>query len=433
MNVIQIAVAFVIGGTLGALAVALWSRARLTTLQVELARLKTTLDHERSAAEERVRLIQQTQDQLKESFRTLSTDALDSNRASFLDLARETLARQQIEARGELEKREQAVKSLVEPIGSSLEKVRQHIEQVEKKRATDYGGLTAQLRAFSEDQTRLRIETGNLVKALRRPTVRGRWGEIQLRRVVEMAGMVKHCDFTEQTTAGDESSRSRPDLVVRLPGNKQVVVDAKTPLDAYLDALEAEGETARDVALARHAQQVRDHIAGLSKRSYWDQFDSSPEFVVMFLPNEGVFHAALEQDATLIEKGVEQKVILATPTTLIALLRAVHYGWQQEVLAENAQRISELGRELYERLATLAGHFRDLGARLDSAIDSYNKAVGSLEARVLVSARKFPELGISRGKQLPELTTVDRTARGLQADELASGEDDGEPQGGEQS
>jgi len=427
MNVIQLAVAFVIGGALGALAVALWSRSRLSTLQVELARLKTVLEHERSAAEERIQLIRQTQEQLKESFKTLSRDALDNNRASFLDLAKESLARQQIEARGELEKREQAVKNLVEPIGTSLDKVRQHIDQIEKKRAADYGGLAAQLKAFSEDQTRLRIETGNLVKALRRPTVRGRWGEIQLRRVVEMAGMVKHCDFTEQTTAGDESSRSRPDMIVRLPGDKQVVVDAKTPLDAYLDALEAEEELAREAALARHAQQVRDHIAGLSKRSYWDQFETSPEFVVMFLPNEGVFYAALEQDSTLIEKGVEQKVILATPTTLIALLRAVHYGWQQEVLAENAQRISELGRELYERLATLAGHFRDLGGRLDAAIDSYNKAVGSLEARVLVSARRFPELGISRGKPLPELATVDRTARELQANELTSDEDAGEP------
>jgi DNA recombination protein RmuC len=424
MDVIQLAVALVIGAALGALAVAVWSRNRRAALQVELARLETTLEHERSAAEERVQMIRQTQEQLKESFKALSRDALDSNRTSFLDLAKESLARQQIDARGELEKRKQAVENLVEPISTSLDKVRQHIDQIEKKRATDYGGLAAQLKAFSEDQNRLRSETGNLVKALRRPTVRGRWGEIQLRRVVEMAGMLKHCDFTEQTTVGDESSRSRPDVVVRLPGDKRVVVDAKTPLDAYLDALETDEEVAREAALARHAQQVRDHISGLSKRSYWDQFETSPEFVVMFLPNEGVFYAALEQDGTLIEKGVEQKVILATPTTLIALLRAVHYGWQQEVLAENAQRISELGRELYERLATLANHFRDLGGRLDAAIDSYNKAVGSLEARVLVSARRFPELGISRGKPLPELTAVDRTTRELQANELTSGEDE---------
>jgi DNA recombination protein RmuC len=294
-----------------------------------------------------------------------------------------------------------------------------HVDQIEKKRAADYGGLTEQLKMFSQDQKQLRTETGNLVKALRRPTVRGQWGEIQLRRVVEMAGMVKHCDFTEQSTAGDDSARIRPDLVVRLPGEKQVVVDAKTPLDAYLDALEAADDDLRQAAMARHAQQVRDHIQGLSKRSYWDQFETSPDFVVMFLPNEGVFYAALDQDATLIEKGVEQKVILATPTTLIALLRAVHYGWQQEVLAENAQRISELGRELYERLATLAGHFRDLGGRLDAAIDSYNKAIGSLEGRVLVSARRFPELGVSRAKDLPELPTVDRTARTLQAPEIA--------------
>jgi DNA recombination protein RmuC len=236
-----------------------------------------------------------------------------------------------------------------------------------------------------------------------------------------MAGMLEHCDFETQAAAG-EGGAQRPDLVVHLPAGKTVVVDAKTPLEAYLEALETEDEEGRRAKMAKHAHQVRDHIAGLAKKSYWEQFETSPEFVIMFLPSESVFYAALEQDATLIERGVNQKVILATPTTLIALLRAVHYGWRQEILAENAQRISELGRELYERLSTLAEHFRTLGRRLDGAVESYNSALGSLESRVLVSARRFPELGIGGGKEIEAVPGVERSSRKLQSPELG---DDG--------
>jgi len=315
-----------------------------------------------------------------------------------------------------LEKRQQAVADLVAPIGESLKRVDEQIDQMERVRDRAYGDLTAQVRSLIETQEKLQSETGNLVKALRTPTVRGRWGEIQLKRVVEIAGMLPYCDFVEQETVQTSNGRLRPDLIVRLPGGKNVVVDAKTPLMAYLDAVESVDDDVRRQKLMDHASQVRTHMAQLSSKAYQEQFDPTPEFVVMFLPGETFFSAALEQEPGLIERGVTQKVIPASPTTLIALLKAVAYGWNQEKLARNAKEISILGKELYDRLRSLGAHFENVGKGLDRAVESYNKAIGSLESRVMVSARKFAELGAPVAEELAELSPIETTTRNLTLD-----------------
>src|SRR5579863_483345 len=343
----------------------------------------------------------------------MASDALKSNNLSFLVLARESLERFQTEARGDLEARQRAVADMVAPVRESLNKVDAQIQQMEVARGGAYSELRAQVQSLITTQKDLQSETGNLVRALRTPNVRGRWGEIQLRRVVEIAGMLSYCDFAEQETVTTETGRLRPDLVVKLPGGKQVVVDAKTPLQAFLEAFETTDEEARRVCLATHARQVRDHMNTLSGKKYWEQFEATPEFGVMFLPGETFFSAALEQDSSLIEHGVLNRVIPASPTTLIALLKAVAYGWNQEKLARNAQQISNLGKELHDRLRRLAGHITGVGANLDRAVEAYNQAVGSLENRVLVSARKFAELGASVAEDIPELEPIETTARAL--------------------
>ncbi|MGC2476364.1 MAG: DNA recombination protein RmuC, partial [Candidatus Sulfotelmatobacter sp.] len=366
---------------------------------------------------EKIELLMKSSDRaaedLQNAFKALAADALKSNNSSFLQIAQETLKRFQTEAKGDLEAKQKAVADLVAPVRESLSKVDAQIQQMEKERMDAYGGLRQQVESLITSQKELQSETGNLVRALRTPNVRGRWGEIQLRRVVEIAGMLSYCDFAEQETITTESGRLRPDLVVKLPGGKRVVVDAKTPLQAFLDAFETTDEEARRACLANHARQVRDHINTLAGKKYWEQFESTPEFVVMFLPGETFFSAALEQDTGLIEHGVLNKVIPASPTTLIALLKAINYGWNQEKLARNAHEISVLGKELHERLRKLAGHITGVGTNLDRAVEAYNQAVGSLENRVLVSARKFAELGASVAENIPELEPIETTARAL--------------------
>jgi DNA recombination protein RmuC len=387
--------ALLAGLALGALAAWSLARARMSAAAAEAA-------HSRE-------LLEQVRREIPNAVKAASNDASQS----FMQLAAEHFGT-----------REKAVEQMVKPIAESLEKVGVRIEELDRARAGTEGKLTAQLRQVVETTASLDRQTGNLVTALRRPSTRGQWGEIQLRNVCEMAGMLAHCDFCEQTSVTTEEGRLRPDLVVRLPGGKSVVVDAKVPLEAYLDAYEERDEDKRRAHLDAHARQMREHITKLSGKAYWSQFDQTPEFVVMFVPSEAIFSAALEVNPGLIEAGVKDSVLLATPTTLIALLRAVHYGWRQETVADSARAISRLGRDLYERIGVLGDHFARLGRQLDGSVRAYNQAVASFETRVLPAARKFPEHGAGvEGKELDGPGQIERTARALQAPELVDGDD----------
>ena len=383
----------------------------------EGAQLKAALEGERRAAQERTDSFKQAAEELSEKFKALSRDALKDNNQSFLQLANSTLAKFQETAKGDLEQRQQAIDQLVKPLKESLEKVDGKIGEIEKARAGAYAELREQVRGLATAQLQLQAETGNLVTALRAPHVRGRWGEIQLRRVVELAGMLQYCDFDEQTTVATDDGRIRPDVIIRLPGNRTIVIDAKVPFDAFYESISTTDDVVRAARLKDHARLVRAHIGSLSKKSYWESVQPTPEFVLLFLPGETFYSAALEIDPSLIEDGVGKGVIIATPTTLIALLKAVSYGWRQEQMAENAKEVSELGKTLYDRLRTFTNHFADIGKGLDRALDSYNRGVGSLEGRVLRTARRFKERGALSGEDIEILEPIDKAARPLSLDE----------------
>ena len=355
-------------------------------------------------------------------FDGIAARALERNNASFLELATSRLATTQAEASGALEQRQQAIRHLVEPIEHSLGQVSERLRELELARTEAYVSLTEQVANLRDTQELLRDQTGNLVTALRAPAARGRWGELQLRRAIELAGMLRHCDFVEQPSVTTADGRLRPDVVVQLPGGKQVVVDAKVPMQAYLEAVEATDDTTRTRRLVDHARQLRNHVTQLSAKAYWEQFSPSPDFVVLFVPGDALLGAALEHDPSLLDDAAGMRVLLATPVTLIAVLRAVAMGWRQEALADNAREVCELGRELYKRLSVLGDHVGGVGRNLERAVDSYNRAVGSLESRVMVTARRFVDLDVA-DEALAPLDPVDRVPRRLHADELVAGHD----------
>jgi DNA recombination protein RmuC len=386
------------------------------------ARLQSELDKDRAVHAERLKTYQAAEAKLHDTFRALSADALKNNNEQFLSLAQTRLQQTRAETVADVDARRKAIEELLAPMQKTLAEVDREIKDSERRRIEIGATLIEKIASLDAVGQDLRGQTQRLVDALKRPGVRGRWGELQLKRVVELAGMVEHCHFTEQETLQTDQGRIRPDVIVNLPGGKHVVVDAKVPLDAYLRALEAPDDEARQKLLGDHARQVRTHMAQLSTKSYFEKVPASPEFVVMFLPGEMFFSAALEQDPTLIEYGVDKHVIPASPTTLIALLRAVAYGWQQEAMEENARKISELGKTLYEAVRTLGARFDTLGGRLKSVLEAYNEAVGSLEGNVLLKARKLKELQAANGgEEIKALEPIDRVPRMLQAPELTDG------------
>ncbi|MFN2624809.1 MAG: DNA recombination protein RmuC [Mycobacteriales bacterium] len=417
--VIALVLAAAAGAVIGVLVASSRGSAVVAAKQAEIGRLEAELDYERRAAADKVAMVEGAQAKLAESFSALSADALRANNQQFLELANASLQKAHVEARGDLEQRKQAVEHLVAPLRESLVKVENQLHTFQAARQTAEATMSEQVRALVETQDKLRDQTKSLADALRAPNVRGRWGEVQLRRVVELAGMVNHCDFVEQATSntGADGGVLRPDLVVKLPGHRNVVVDSKVPLVAYLEAAEAPDDATRKAKLREHAKQLRSHIDALSAKEYWTRFDPCPDYVILFIPGEAFLADALDQEPGLMEYGFGKNVILAGPTTLIAHLKAIALGWREEALAENAQQVCDLGKELYERLSKMGEHVDKVGRNLDRAVGAYNDAVGTLEGRVFVTARKFKDLSVVT-TELEAPTQVEKAPRSLQAGEL---------------
>jgi DNA recombination protein RmuC len=398
--------------------------SRVGGLERELACTRSDLEHERALGEERLATLRDAQERLSASFKALSAEALQSNMAQLTELARAQLKAAQVEAKGDLEKRQHAVEQLVAPLKEQLGRVDAQLLKLDQERRESGGRLTAQLRTLAETGEKLRSETGALVTALRKPNARGQWGQMQLRNVVESAGMLKHCDFVEQHSYHGDDAVLRPDMVINLPGGKHVVVDAKAPLQGVLDAFEARDDAEREQHLRDHARLLRRHVKQLAEKAYWSRLDSTPDMVVMFLPGESLLAPALEADPSLLQDTMDQRVLIATPVTLLALLHSVAFGWQQERVAESAQAVSELGRELHTRIVRLSSLLATLGTRLTSTVKAYNETVGSYEHRVVPAAKRFEEHGAaSSGREMPELEQVTLSARSIDTSDVEDPED----------
>jgi DNA recombination protein RmuC len=404
-------VVFLLGVALGAWLVFYRKQAQFAKFQAEAAQLNAQLEVERQRHQARDAALDETRRQLKDSFAALSNQALKENNEAFLRLAQENLRQFQLQAEAGLDKKEKAVENLVQPIREALEKTERQIQAMEKDRAQAYGSLTQHLELMAKTQVQLQSETRNLVQALRRPEVRGQWGELTLKRLAELAGMVEYCDFYSQEHHATVDGAMRPDLILRMPERREIVVDAKTPLDAYLCAMEAADDKQRLECLKRHAKGVRERVKELANKQYWTQFARSPDFVVLFIPGDQFLSCALEHDRTLLEDALRDRIVLATPTSIIALLRIIAYGWRQQAVTDNAEKIRALGEDLYKRVATFTEHLTNLGKSLSTSVDHYNKAVGSLERQLLPGARKFTELGIHSAKQIDELDPLDKVTR----------------------
>jgi len=406
--------ALAVGVALGALGYAAWRRGQLAALETELAAARGELKLQQAVEQERRQTMQQAEERLAASFADLAARKFNEHSESFLRLAKQSLGVHQERAKSDLGEKEQAIARLIKPIQEALEKTHRQIGEIEKSRHEAFGGIREQLKSMAASQEALQGETRNLVTALRRPEVRGQWGELTLRRVAELAGMVKHCDFIEQVHRETEDGAIRPDMIVRLPDQGTIIIDAKTPLDAYLTAIDAEDDQARKTALQRHARNVAERVRELASKAYWSQFEHSPEFVILFIPGDQFLAAAMDENPMLHDEAIRQKIIIATPTSLIALLKTVAYGWRQVQLAENAEQIKRLAQDMHDRLSTFTGHLARLGKQLENSVKAYNSAVGSMERKLLPGARKFVELGVQAKEEIPPLNEIETATREIE-------------------